>query len=173
MSRGSRPPSGNGRIDTATAAAAAVALVALAGVAAAVPAGTVLVVADAESGERLLVAPVGENTTVALEYTHSVERTPVRDVYAVRGDRLAMTRTEFESYGWGFPAGANVTRENGSFVARPDRSYAAVTVKPGRIAGHELVVGDRRYDLVGLSDARAVRMHVTDRSTLAAVVGSL
>jgi len=62
-----------------------------------------LVVADAETGERYLTTPVENGTTVALEYTHSVEKSRVYDEYTVRGDRLEMTRMEFESYGWGYP----------------------------------------------------------------------
>jgi len=34
---------------------------------------------------------------------HSVEKSRVYDEYTVRGDRLEMTRMEFESYGWGYP----------------------------------------------------------------------
>ena len=49
------------------------------------PAGQALVVETADSGEELLRVPVEENTTVALEYTHSVEKTRVLDAYAVRG----------------------------------------------------------------------------------------
>jgi|AntDeeMinimDraft_4_1070355.scaffolds.fasta_scaffold00131_19 hypothetical protein len=127
-----------------------------------------LVVADAETGERYLTTPVENGTTVALEYTHSVEKSRVYDEYTVRGDRLEMTRMEFESYGWGLPADANVTLENGTFVYDPDGSVSELTVKPGRIAGHRLHVGDSTYDLVNRTDARSVRIHLTDRSTIAA-----
>jgi|GEM_PF-163457 len=127
-----------------------------------------LVVADVETGEAYLATPVENGTTVALEYTHSVEKSRVYDEYAVRGDRLEMTRMEFESYGWGLPADANVTLENGTFVYDPDGNVSELTVKPGRIAGHRLHVGDRTYDLVNRTDARSVRIRVTRRSTIAA-----
>jgi hypothetical protein len=134
------------------------------------PAGQALVVEDADSGEELLRVPVEENTTVALEYTHSVEKTRVLDAYAVHGDELVMTRMEFQSYGWGLPARVNVSQENGSFVFDPDGSYEELYVKPGRIAGHELHVGDRTYDLVALSDANSVRMYIADRTLLEAAL---
>ncbi|SFS11941.1 hypothetical protein SAMN05216559_3978 [Halomicrobium zhouii] len=132
------------------------------------PAERTLVVADVETGERYLSTPVENGTTVALEYTHSVEKSRVYDEYTVRGDRLEMTRMEFESYGWGLPADANVTLENGTFVYDPDGNVSELTVKPGRVAGHRLHVGDRTYDLVNRTDARSVRIHVTNRSTIAA-----
>jgi hypothetical protein len=133
---------------------------------ASLPVGQTLVVADADSGEELLRVPVEENTTVALEYTHSVEKTRVLDVYAVRDGELVMTRMEFQSYGWGLPARVDVTRENGSFVFDPAGSFEELYVKPGRIAGHELHVGRETYDLVALSDAQSVRMYITDRTML-------
>ncbi len=141
--------------------------------AAAVPADRVLVVADAESGETYLRAPVEDGTVVALEYTHSVEKTRVYDEYTVRGNRLEMTRMEFESYGWGLPSGANVTRENGTFVFDPPGNYSSVTVSPGATAGHRLHVGAATYDLVDLTDERSVTLRVTRRSTLAATVPNL
>lgn len=134
------------------------------------PAGQALVVETADSGEELLRVPVEENTTVALEYTHSVEKTRVLDAYAVRGGELVMTRMEFQSYGWGLPARVNVSQENGSFVFDPDGSFEELYVKPGRIAGHELHVGDRTYDLVALSDANSVRMYISDRTLLEAAL---
>ncbi|SEO61145.1 hypothetical protein SAMN04487948_103487 [Halogranum amylolyticum] len=139
----------------------------LAGGAAATSPERALVVEDADTGERLLVAPVENGTTVTLAYNHSVEGSPVRDVYAVRGDRLVMTRMEFSSYGWGFPAQANVTRENGSFISHPDDvRLADLYVSPGDVAGHRLHVGDETYDLVARSDGETVRIHVEHRSIL-------
>jgi hypothetical protein len=77
-----------------------------------------------------------------------------------------MTHMEFESFGWGLPAGANVTRENGTFIYDPPGSYERLTVAPGRIAGHRLHVGDRTYDLVAVSDARSVTLSIQRRSAL-------
>ncbi len=143
------------------------------GGAAAVPMGQALVVADAETGERLLVTPVSDNTTVALEYTHSVEKTRVLDAYTVRNGTLVMTRMEFESYGAGLPARANVTIENGTFVFDPDGAYEELYVKPGPVANHRLHVGTRTYDLVERSDSRSVRLHVVDRSALDVALSTL
>jgi len=151
----------------AVVAVSVVLLLAVGGAAAtSLPAGQALVVEEADGGEELLRVPVEENTTVALEYTHSVEKTRVLDAYAVRGGELVMTRMEFESYGWGLPARVNVSQENGSFVFDPDGSYEELYVKPGRIAGHELHVGERTYDLVALSDANSVRIYIADRTLL-------
>jgi len=145
-----------------------IALVALLafGTASAVPAQRVLVVEDTVTGETYLTTPVENGTTVALEYEHSVEKTRVYDGYTVRGDQLVMTRMEFESYGWGLPSGANVTRENGTLVYDPPGSYARITVAPGDVAGHTLYVGDGRYDLVAMTDDRSVDIRIERRSAI-------
>ena len=141
-------------------------VLAVTAVAAAAPAGNTLLVEDADSGERLLATPVEQGTPVVLTYTHSVEKTPVHDVYVVHNGSLEMTRMEFQSSGWGLPARENVTRENGSFAFDPAGSYDELYVKPGRVADHRLRVGNRTFDLVALSDAQAVRLHITERSVL-------
>ncbi|MCU4741215.1 DUF1850 domain-containing protein [Natronoglomus mannanivorans] len=119
--------------------------------------GAALVVADADSGERLLAIPVDDGETVTLAYTHSVEKTDVRDVYVVdeRNESLRMVRMEFDSYGAGLPADADVERTEDGLVTTVDRSYERLSVVPGSIAGHELVVDERHYDLVALADPGA------------------
>lgn len=142
-------------------------------VAAATPADRVLVVSDAKTGERLRSMPVENGTVVAIEYTHSVEKSRVLDVYAVQGDRLVMTRMEFETYGWGLPADVPVSTDNETFVFDPAFASDEFVVKPGRIAGHTLHVRNSTYDLVALSDARAVRLSVERRSALRAALDVL
>jgi|AntDeeMetagen134_2_1112570.scaffolds.fasta_scaffold11366_2 hypothetical protein len=141
--------------------------------AAAVPGDRVLVVEDADTGETYLTAPVEDGSTVALEYTHSVEKSRVYDGYTVRGDVLEMTRMEFESYGWGLPAGANVTEENGTFVYDPPGETTRLSVSPGRVAGHRLHVDDETYDLVALTDAESVDVHVTRQTLLTDTIDSI
>ncbi|MFC7044015.1 DUF1850 domain-containing protein [Halobacteriaceae archaeon GCM10025711] len=153
--------------------AALLIIVASVAVAANVPVGRTLVVEDAETGERLLSQPVENGTLVALEYNHSVEKTRVYDVYAVQDDTLVMTSMEFESYGWGLPARQEVRLEDGKFVFDPEWQGEELYVKPGRVAGHRLYVGNETYDLVSLSDARSVRLHVARRSALSAALDEI
>lgn len=139
-------------------------LVATGFVATAATADRTLVVADADSGERLLERPVDDGTEVTLSYTHSVEKTPVHDVYVVDGTEIRMDRMVFSSYGAGLPATEPIERTEDGFVVSVDRSYEELYVSPGSIAGHELVIEGDRYDLVALSDGKSVVLYVTDRS---------
>ena len=134
---------------------------------------SVLVVEDIETGETYLAAPVTNGSTVALEYTHSVEKTRVYDGYRVDGETLVNTRMEFESYGWGLPARVNVTTVNGTFVYDPEEPITELTelsVSPGRIADHILIVDGSRHDLVARTTARDVSIHIERRSRINRII---
>ena len=124
-----------------------------------------VLVVENDAGETLLSVPVEENTTVTVAYTHSVEKTPVRDVYAVRERDLVMTRMEFESFGAGLPSTVDVERDaDGSFVYYPhNQRTEELVVATSPVAGHELVVDGERYNLVELADGESVRLRVTTR----------
>lgn len=129
----------------------------------------VLVVEDIETGEQYLTEPVASGSTVGLEYTHSVEKTRVYDAYRVDGNTLVNTRMEFESYGWGLPARVNVTTVNGTFVYAPEEPITeldSLSVSPGRIAGHTLIINGTRHDLVARTNARDVRIRIERRSLI-------
>ena len=125
-----------------------------------------LVVADAD-GSELVTAPVSAETEIVLEYTHSVERTLVRDVYvATENGTLVMTRMEFSSFGAGLPAQADVTREGGRYVYEPPSTeYETLRVQTGYVADHDLIVGGERYDVASLSDGGPVELTIEDRRT--------
>ncbi len=86
----------------------AIAILAVVGATAAVvaptAAGQTLVVSDAETGENLLEIPVEDGDEVTLAYTHSVEKTPIEDVYVIEETTLQMDRMVFRSHGAGLPS---------------------------------------------------------------------
>ncbi|WP_455449976.1 DUF1850 domain-containing protein [Natrinema thermotolerans] len=111
-----------------------------------------LVVTDTETDEQLLSVPVDDGDVVTLSYTHSVEKTPVEDIYVVDGTQLRMDRMVFHSHGAGLPSDAPIETTDEGLVLDLNESYDEVGVVPGSIAGHELIVDGDRYDLVSLSD---------------------
>ncbi|WP_049900663.1 DUF1850 domain-containing protein [Natrinema altunense] len=124
--------------------------------------GQTLVVADADSGEPMLEVPVDDGDEVTLAYTHSVEKTPVEDVYVVDGSELRMVRMVFSSHGAGLPAAESMERTDEGLVVTRNETYEELPVVPGSIAGHELVIDGERYDLVERSDGPVV-VSVDDR----------
>ena len=147
----------------AVATLAVIGVVATAVVVTGVATQPVLVVTD-DDGNELLTHPVSDGDEVAIEYTHSVERTLVTDVYVVAEGALVTDRMLFSSFGAGFPSEATVTREGDRYVYHPpEQRYETLTVSTGVIAGHELVVGDDRYDLADRSDGGTVHIHIEKR----------
>jgi len=93
-----------------------------------------------------------------LRYVHSVERTPVIEVYRVDADGLHLVLMRFSSQGAGLPTEGYV-REGDHFVIRTDRRIGELPLRVSRIAGHEVVVGPHRVDLVAVAgDGSAVRL---------------
>ncbi|QLG60491.1 DUF1850 domain-containing protein [Halorarum salinum] len=133
--------------------------VVLAGVGAVTAPADPLLVVEQDGEELLTVRTDG----FVLEYTHSVEKTPVVETYELRNGSLVMTRMEFSSYGAGLPSTADVNRtDDGAFVFEPNAETEELYVSPGEIAGHELVVDGERYDLVELSGGETVRFRVSE-----------
>lgn len=128
-----------------------------------------LVVADADSRERLFEIPVDQGQEVTLAYTHSVEKTPIEDVYVVDGSRLRADRSVFHSFGAGLPT-TDIERTAEGYVVEGSTIHDELRVAPGEIAGHELIVGERRYPLAEVADGRVV-LFLTERGIDDAVAG--
>ena len=122
-----------------------------------------LVVTTSDDTE-ILSTPVEEGSTVVIEYTHSVEKTLVRDMYTVDDGALVMTRMEFSSFGAGLPAQADVTVENGRYVYDPPATrYEPLRITTGSIADHDLVVDGQRYDLAAMAEGTTVELRIQER----------
>lgn len=121
-----------------------------------------------ENGTELVALPVDDGDEVVIEYTHSVEKTLVRDVYAPADGTLRMTRMEFSSFGAGLPSHANVTERDGRYVYHPPQTeHELLRVKTGTVADHDLIVGGERYDITAMSGGRAVELTVERRGPVA------
>jgi hypothetical protein len=141
--------------------ASALALAGITTVAVSSTADRTLVVSESSSGDRLFELPVEQGDEITIAYTHSVQRTPVEDVYIVDGSTLRADRSVFHSFGAGLPT-ENVERTDEGYVVEGRTTYDELHVSPGEIAGHELVVGSERYDLVEAADG-SVTLSLTER----------
>ena len=126
------------------------------------PAPTLLVT-DTDSGAVLYSTTVSDGQTVKLEYTHSVERSPVKEHYRITDGTLRQTLIIFESYGWGLPTGADVERIGGQFHAPMDRSFDELMITPGPIADQRLTVGETQLALYELAGRSSVRISIEYR----------
>jgi hypothetical protein len=90
-----------------------------------------------------------------LNYTHSVQRTPVWEYFRVNGaDDLTMTHTVYSSLGVGLPyapsEGKYQLSKEGRFDLEMNRPFKSVKLRTAVQAMHKLVHQGQVYDLCGL-----------------------
>jgi hypothetical protein len=118
-------------------------------------------VVPAESAQAVVRVPVEAGARVELRYRHSVERTPVVEVFRAGPAGLDFVEMRFSSQGAGLPTEGYV-RENGVFVLRRPRHVGALPLAVSALAGHTLWVNDRTIDLVAAAgDGSRVSVRVS------------
>jgi hypothetical protein len=115
------------------------------------PLVTVLEISDA-AGRTLAEVPVREGDLVSVNYTHSVEKTPVNETYMVDKDGcLKLAFATFESGGAGLPSDASYDIRQGSdgtfVITNFNRTYDTVTYGTGNISRHRVIIGQDEYRL--------------------------
>jgi hypothetical protein len=110
----------------------------------------VLEVLDTRSRRVIWRRVVTPAARVELHYRHSVEQTPVVEVFQAEPDGLRFVEMRFVSQGAGLPTEGYV-REGGLFVLRRPRRVGALPVLVSALAGHRLRAGSEEVDLVGLA----------------------
>jgi Uncharacterized conserved protein len=119
-----------------------------------------VVIADTETETVLYSTSVTEGSTLVLNYTHSVERSPVSERYRITDGQLQQTKIVFESYGWGLPTDATVERVEGQFHAPMDRRYDELMITPGPIADQHLSIEETQISLYELAGRSSIRVSV-------------
>lgn len=113
---------------------------------------SVLRLSDSQ-GNTLAIFPPEDFSVI---YTHSVERTDVKESYHIQGDYILLTDTWFSSYGAGLPATTQYDFEispQGFHIYNINKSFEEVVYRTGqKIAQHRLVIGDREIYFSEFSD---------------------
>jgi hypothetical protein len=86
-----------------------------------------------------------------LRYVHSVERTPVIEIYRIQRGSLVLVETRFRSSGWGLPSQGYVLRGGWFVVSGRDRPLGALHLRVTRINRYVLVAGRRMLPLLPLA----------------------
>ncbi|MCL2224431.1 MAG: TAXI family TRAP transporter solute-binding subunit [Defluviitaleaceae bacterium] len=126
---------------------------------------TYLQILDAVTGLSLWQHPLSENNVFHITYTHSVNQSPVREVYKIANEQIVLYAMYFYSFGAGMPAGP----EDGQVLTHlPDGGmrlssinrvmYTFVNVSD-YATGHTLHIGGALIPMYSLTD-NAVRLMV-------------
>lgn len=107
--------------------------------------------------EPLLSRPVTAGRRFYLDFTHSLDKTPVRDVFTVdQKGILILLEEQYEWYGAGLafhPKGRGDIRfSNDRTRVLINRPYDPFHLRVGRIANHTLTINSEKIPLLGIAD---------------------
>jgi hypothetical protein len=126
---------------------------------------TALEAFDAGTGAVYGRWAVKEGTEFFVEFIHSVNQSPVRDVYQVRARRIAPVAAVFSSFGAGMradlEAGQTLSRDGEALrITGFTASYGELTYIVGTVSDHILGINNERISLRELCGKNA---HITLR----------
>ena len=93
-----------------------------------------LVLENAESGQIRFTTPIQEGEQFAIGYIHSVNQSPVAEIYEIRDGRIVLVAFEFEAFGAGIPT-----------ELEPGQTLIHLPEGGMRIEGFDRVILDLRY----------------------------
>ncbi|NCB41542.1 MAG: DUF1850 domain-containing protein [Clostridia bacterium] len=67
------------------------------------PVNKMLVVSSQKTGKTICTLPIAEGEILDIQFTHSVNLSPITDRYQIRGATLILQSTVFQTYGAGVP----------------------------------------------------------------------
>ncbi|NMA25673.1 MAG: DUF1850 domain-containing protein [Clostridiales bacterium] len=114
---------------------------------------TCLLLKDGDSGGLLAAFPIENGGEFSVRFVHSVNKTPVTDVYQVRGRGIFVVRTVYYSFGAGVQSeiGDGQTLEYGEdgsmTVGGFDRRMDKLSYIVGTVSDHVLEIGGRSVGL--------------------------
>ena len=117
------------------------------------PGGTSLVLSNADSGQVYATYPVENGDTFAVEFIHSVNKSPVRDVDEIREGEIWNTQCIYYGFGAGVEEelGEGETLsygENGEMIiSNIEKKIDNMVIVVGTISDHTLYLGDETISL--------------------------
>ncbi len=117
------------------------------------PGGTSLVLSNADSGQVYATYPVENGDTFAVEFIHSVNKSPVCDVYEIREGEIWNTQCIYYGFGAGVEEelGEGETLsygENGEMIiSNIEKKIDNMVIVVGTISDHTLYLGDETISL--------------------------
>lgn len=115
--------------------------------------GTELVLSDVDSGQVYATYPVETGDTYAVEFIHSVNKSPVRDVFEIRGKEIWNTQCIYYGFGAGVEETLNPGEtlsygENGEMIiSNIEKKTENLVIVVGTISDHTLYLGDEAISL--------------------------
>ena len=107
-----------------------------------------LTIEDMASGEALFTQRVSQGERFAVTYIHSVERSPVKEIFEIRQSDIYTMESHTESFGAGMPYdGEEIEMKDGKFIIRNINRKVhggALRVRPSSVFPHHVEIGKNR-----------------------------
>jgi len=123
------------------------------------------------SGRDGFLVPLGQG--VVLSYIHSLERTPVEDVFILQGDRIWLYEERVKSHNAGLPTfdqypGSMIKTKDWLIFRGGRRHWPYVQCRVGNdsIGENILTIGSKRYELYNTYRGESIRLYVLMRPLL-------
>jgi hypothetical protein len=119
-----------------------------------------LEIRDASSGRMYGRWPLEEGGEFAVEFVHSVNQTPVREIFKARGREIPLTAVRFFSLGAGMQSdleeGQRLSRDGDALVISGyDRSFGELNYIVGTVSDHLLLINGETVSLRDLCGRNA------------------
>jgi len=117
-----------------------------------------LILTHAENGSVLFSHPINEGELISVGYIHSVNRTPVSEIFTVVQGQLVLTALEFKSFGAGMPTELEPGQRllhlpDGVMRIEPfDRPVNDFRILISEKAMHTLRIGELQISLCALTE---------------------
>ncbi len=109
-----------------------------------------LVVRDVKTGQTLEIGPILEGETFELDFIHSVDKLPVRDLFICRNGALVLEQTRCLSFGagLGYAGQGELKGENGwNIIDDMNRQVGTLPLRVGTVAEHTIVYRGEEFRL--------------------------
>ncbi|MDO5028343.1 MAG: DUF1850 domain-containing protein [Bacillota bacterium] len=118
-------------------------------------------IANGATGDLVLTGSLKDFQEFNVDFTHSVNKTPVKEFYKIKGQGFNLYKAEFSSYGAGMSDGADFLQgqiyygENNEIYLSLDKDFDIITYYVGTVADHRLTYKDKTLHLNQLLKAQS------------------
>ena len=138
------------------------------------PSQIALTITDGKTAELLYASPLRTGDRFAIQFIHSIHRTPVYEEYYIDNQfNMILDRVIYESYGVGNPStlepGQTFKQENGKYIiGNVNRKFPYFDLSIGQvIANHQLMIKDQWIPLASLQPSgKLIRVQIKKISFL-------
>lgn len=135
----------------------------------------VLVATDFKTNDYIKSWHIRNGQSFTIEYTHSVQLTPVSETYIINGNNIILMESYFQSYGAGLPSTTPYKfeiKDKGFRIYDINEIMENLVYRTGaERANHKLIINDNEYKFLEFAKPRAgVRFNVKNIMLISYIV---